>query len=87
MKLAIATTAAALAFGVTAASAASWTFEDVDTNSDGTLTMQEVETAYPGIDQVQFGTFDANGDQVIDEGEFASLKQNMDANSTSKDDT
>ncbi|WP_118133398.1 hypothetical protein [Oceanicella sp. SM1341] len=87
MKLAIATTAAALALGVTAASAADMSFEDLDTNSDGALSMTEVEAAYPSIDEVQFGTFDADGDTTLDEAEFTSLSQEMDANSTSKDDT
>ncbi|WP_232830391.1 hypothetical protein [Oceanicella sp. SM1341] len=87
MKLAIASTAAALALGVTAAGAADQSFGDVDANSDGALSMEEVQAVYPTVDEIQFNTFDANGDKVIDEDEFVSMSQRMDANRTDANDS
>ncbi|WP_118133397.1 hypothetical protein [Oceanicella sp. SM1341] len=82
MKFAIATTAAALALGVTAAGAADWSFEDADANGDGALTLEEVQVIYPSVDEIQFNTYDGNADKVLDQNEFVSLKQAMSTNDT-----
>lgn len=82
MKLAIATTAAALTLG-TMAGAATWSFDQADMNHDGRIDMEEAQVIYPEIDAVSFNTYDADTNQYLDEAEYAALSMAMSTNNTS----
>ena len=48
---------------------------EVDTNGDGLLTLDEVNTAFPDIKAEQFSTMDVNADGVLDTNEVAAAQE------------
>jgi hypothetical protein len=57
----------------TAAMAQEIEFEDLDTDGDGMLSMEEVTDVLPDISEDQLTIADANGDGMIDEVEYEVL--------------
>ncbi len=57
----------------TAAMAQEIEFEDLDTDGDGMLSMEEVTDVLPEISEDQLTIADANGDGMIDEAEYEVL--------------
>ncbi|GEM_PF-1443005 len=49
-------------------------FVKYDSNNDGVITWEEAYGAYPTLTQNIFDQADANGDGVLDEGEFTGLQ-------------
>lgn len=43
---------------------------DVDTDANGTLSMAELQVAYPSLTEEGFTAIDANGDGAVDRAEF-----------------
>ncbi len=75
MKKMIALTAAAAFLAVPVAFAGDdMTFEDIDTNASGTLTMTEVQAVKPDVTSAQFEEYDANDDGSIDMAEYEDWK-------------
>ncbi len=62
--------AAILSLFVTAAFAATPTFQEADTNADGWVTPEEFAVALPDATDVDFVTIDTNGDGAISEAEM-----------------
>lgn len=58
--------AAVLATGAFAQS-----FQDLDGDSDGRLTLQEVQAAVPAVTQRAYDAYDADADGYLSEAEFA----------------
>ncbi len=46
------------------------TTEEVDTNSDGMLTLEEIQAAYPDFTAGHFAAADANSDEMLDPEEL-----------------
>lgn len=64
----------ALLFGAGAATAASdQSFDDLDTNGDGSLSAEEVRSA----DGIELESADSNGDGALDEDEFKAAKDSQ----------
>ncbi|MBJ6370311.1 hypothetical protein [Sedimentitalea arenosa] len=47
---------------------------ELDTNGDGMLTLDEVQTVYPEITAETFSAMDANADGALDETEIAAAQ-------------
>ena len=69
MKTYLATTAIILGLAVPALAATK-----ADTNGDGLLTLDEVQTAYPDVTADAFVTMDVNADGALDEDEVAAAQ-------------
>jgi hypothetical protein len=62
--------AAAAALGVAGAVIAA-EFKDVDKNSDGRVSLEEVKVVMPNITEDEFSSYDGNADGSLNENEFA----------------
>lgn len=59
-------------FALTAAHAAE--FADLDTNTDGVLTFEEINVAMPDMTEGTFNSVDINQNGVVDQDEFAAAE-------------
>ncbi len=64
---------AAAALLVPAAPAGAVSFSQADANRDGVVTFEEAVRVFPLLKRVQYEKCDADGDGVIDRGDFALL--------------
>lgn len=58
----------------TAFAASAWAANEVDTNADGVLTIDEVQAAFPEITAETFSAMDANADGALDNDEIAAAQ-------------
>lgn len=66
---------AALVLGAGAAFAQAPVFADVDTNSDGAVSYEELVAIAPDLTEDAFATYDLNADGTLDEVEFAAFAE------------
>ena len=65
----------ALAALVVPTFASAVTFEEVDTDANGMITMSEAMVVMPGASAEDIATFDADGDGMLSPEEFAAIPQ------------